>query len=230
MPKTKDAFALEGFDGARILSRNYFRGYAPPEELHLTDEDYLTSIVLSASDADDSTFSERFAGVNGSEAILTFWGSGAKSAKLAYTMTLANKYQTRLTRHNDKLMEYSASLIGDYDFSDKIQTKIRRAQNLADRYADACRAVQNLQRALFNAIATIEDGNADSVRRRFAERLRQARKKKNMTQQDVANLIHMSAGGYTQYELARRDPSIPTLIKLARILDCSADWLLGLTA
>ena len=224
MPKTKDAFALEGFDETRILSRNYFRGYAPPEELHLTDEDYLTSIVLSAADADEANFSDKLADIM----IFDFYANNLM--RLAYTMTRANKYQTRLTQHSDKLMKYSVRLVEKYALDDKIQTKIRRAQNLADSYADACRAVQNLQRAIFNSIATIKDGNADSVRRRFAERLRQARKKKNMTQQDVANLIHMSAGGYTQYELARRDPSIPTLIKLARILDCSADWLLGLTA
>ena len=36
MPKTKDAFALEGFDETRILSRNYFRGYAPPTLTRLT--------------------------------------------------------------------------------------------------------------------------------------------------------------------------------------------------
>lgn len=224
MPKTKDAFALEGFDDKRILARNYFRGYAPPEELHLKDEDYLTSIVLSAADADEANFSDKLADIM----IFDFYANNLM--RLAYTMKKANEYQTRLTKHSDKLMKYSVHLIEKHALDDKIQAKIRRAQYLAERYADACRAVQNLQRAIFNSIATIKDGNADSVRRRFAERLRQARKKKNMTQQDVANLIHMSAGGYTQYELARRDPSIPTLIKLARILDCSADWLLGLTA
>ena len=199
MPKTRDAFALEGFDDKRILAR-IFNGYGEKTDSAIID-----------------SHSKNFALEN--------------AIKLHANCIFAmNQYQTRLTRHSDKLMKYSVHLIRNFPLDDKIQAKIRRAQNLADRYADACRAVQNLQRALFNAIATIEDGNADSVRRRFAERLRQARKKKNMTQQDVANLIHMSAGGYTQYELARRDPSIPTLIKLARILDCSADWLLGLTA
>lgn len=199
MPKTKDAFALEGFDETRILSR-IFNGYGEKTDSAIID-----------------SHNNNFAPEN--------------AIKLHANCIFAmNQYQTRLTRHSDKLMKYSVHLIRNFPLDDKIQAKIRRAQYLVERYADACRAVQNLQRALFNAIATIEDGNADSVRRRFAERLRQARKKKNMTQQDVANLIHMSAGGYTQYELARRDPSIPTLIKLARILDCSADWLLGLTA
>ena len=223
MPKTKPAFALKDFDTARILSRNYFRGYSLAQECNLTDEDYLAKIVSLAFDANDANFSEQTAD------IMIFDFFSGHLMRLAYAMTLANQYQTRFTRHNDKLMKYSVHLIEKNALDDEIQAKIRRAQDLADRYADVCRAVQNLQKSIFDTITTIKEGKGDFLRRRFSERLRQARKKKGMTQQDLANLIQMSQGGYNQYELARRDPSIPTLVKLTRILNCSADYLLGLT-
>ena len=126
-------------------------------------------------------------------------------------------------------MRYLLRLIEKFDIDEKIQAKIRRARILMMMYEDNLRLLHNLQKEIHELILELEETREFKLRQRFAQRLRQARKKAEMTQQDLANRIQMSQGGYTQYELARRDPSIPTLIKLTRILNCSADYLLGLT-
>ncbi len=62
----------------------------------------------------------------------------------------------------------------------------------------------------------------------FAERLKQARLKANLSRKELGDTINLSPNGYGQYESARREPSLLTLKKIAIALNCSVDWLLGL--
>lgn len=209
MPKTRDAFALRGFDEQKIIARMF-----APDFSHRTDAELLATYQfgvnakLFGTDNQFATFS--------------------RITLIEFAMA-ASQYQTRLTRHNDRLLRYSVYLIENFAVDDVIQSRIRRARKLSDRYVDACRAVQSLQKKLHGIIVSIDNYAEQSLRQRFSERLREARKAVGLTQQQVADKIEMTASGYNQYELARRDPSIPTLIKIARILNRSADWLLGLT-
>lgn len=68
----------------------------------------------------------------------------------------------------------------------------------------------------------------NEVRRVFGKRLKQARKAAGLTQAKLAEKIGMTQGGYTQYENVGREPSFTTLVALARVLNVSVDWLLGL--
>ena len=63
---------------------------------------------------------------------------------------------------------------------------------------------------------------------RFCERLKMIRKESDMTQKDVYEKLGISANGYASYEQGRTEPNIDTLIKLCRIFEVSADYLLGL--
>ena len=60
-------------------------------------------------------------------------------------------------------------------------------------------------------------------------RIRDLREDKDMTQAQVAEILHCSQRVYSNYE--RGDVDIPTqvLIKLARFHQTSCDYLLGLT-
>lgn len=206
--KTKDAFALRGFDSERIFARLEY-GFEGK-----TDKAFLDSYKTCISTG-------YFAENNQLAAETVF--------SLSQLMQIANQYQTWLTRHNDRLLRYAVHLVDKYDVDEIIQSKVRRAKNLSDRYADAARSVQDLQKKIYKLIMAIEDCREEKYRRRFSERLREARAAAGMTQLQVANKLEMTASGYNQYETARRDPSIPTLIKIARILNRSADWLLGLS-
>lgn len=57
--------------------------------------------------------------------------------------------------------------------------------------------------------------------------LKQARKAKGMTQDEIAALIGLSRQAYASYETGFRDPDTATLAKLARILDVTTDYLVG---
>ena len=63
----------------------------------------------------------------------------------------------------------------------------------------------------------------------FTERLKDLREEKNLTQKKLADMLSLSKNSICEYEKGRSEPSILTLIKLADILDCSIDYLVGRT-
>lgn len=63
----------------------------------------------------------------------------------------------------------------------------------------------------------------------FAERLQKARKKKNLTQKEVAAYLQMTERSYQHYEGNRRRPNYEILVTLADYFDVTTDYLLGRT-
>ena len=64
---------------------------------------------------------------------------------------------------------------------------------------------------------------------KFAQRLKELRLEKGMTQQQVASLLNIKQQSYTRYEYGTGEPSLQTLIKLADIFAVSTDYLLGIS-
>ena len=62
---------------------------------------------------------------------------------------------------------------------------------------------------------------------KFHEKLKILRKKKGLTQQEVAEFLEMSQPVYQKWESGRRKPSYENLSMLACIFDVSIDYLLG---
>ena len=62
---------------------------------------------------------------------------------------------------------------------------------------------------------------------KFHEKLKMLRKKKGLTQQEVAKLVHVERGVYTNWELGNRNPNYENLSMLACVFDVSIDYLLG---
>jgi len=62
----------------------------------------------------------------------------------------------------------------------------------------------------------------------FGERLKKVRVDRNLLQKEVADTLKMSLSGYNGYENGYRMPGIKTLIKIAKYLNVSIDYLLGL--
>lgn len=60
------------------------------------------------------------------------------------------------------------------------------------------------------------------------ERLKNRRVEKGFTQEDMADKLGITRQGYGNYESGKRDVDSGTLKKLVRILDCEADFLLGI--
>jgi len=60
-------------------------------------------------------------------------------------------------------------------------------------------------------------------------RIRKMRKQKSMTQQDLAEKLGLAKSTISQYETGVNEPDAETLRKLADILGCSVDYLVGRT-
>ena len=60
-------------------------------------------------------------------------------------------------------------------------------------------------------------------------RLKQLRKEKGLTQQEVADLLGIDRRSYSAYETGVNSINAQTLIRLSRIYSASIDYMLGLT-
>lgn len=63
---------------------------------------------------------------------------------------------------------------------------------------------------------------------RFCDRLREQRKRMDMTQEQVAKSLNIVRSTYAYYETGKTQPEIETLMKLARFDSVSVDFLLGM--
>lgn len=60
-----------------------------------------------------------------------------------------------------------------------------------------------------------------------AERIKELRLKKNLTQKQVADYLGMSVIGYAHYEWGDNEPKIEVVKKLCDLFEVSADYLIG---
>ncbi|MDR1080024.1 MAG: helix-turn-helix transcriptional regulator [Deltaproteobacteria bacterium] len=58
-------------------------------------------------------------------------------------------------------------------------------------------------------------------------RLTRRRQELGMTQRNLAKKIGRVPTTISSYESGHREPSLDTLIRMAKVLNCSVDWLLG---
>lgn len=61
------------------------------------------------------------------------------------------------------------------------------------------------------------------------ERIRDIREDNDLTQKQVAEILHVSQRTYSDYELGKLRLSLDTLIKLAEFYDVSLDYLSGIS-
>ncbi|WP_104656502.1 helix-turn-helix domain-containing protein [Ralstonia insidiosa] len=62
----------------------------------------------------------------------------------------------------------------------------------------------------------------------FAERLKQAREERGMDQFELAFLSGLTRSALSEYERGRVLPRVDKVIAIAKILDCTTDFLCGL--
>ena len=61
------------------------------------------------------------------------------------------------------------------------------------------------------------------------ERIRDLREDKDITQKQMAEILHCSQQVYSNYELGQRDIPTAILIALARFHETTTDYILGLS-
>lgn len=61
----------------------------------------------------------------------------------------------------------------------------------------------------------------------FSERLKELRKKKKLTQKELAEQVGVQQGAINKWESEATEPNLNTVVELAKILSSTTDYLLG---
>lgn len=61
----------------------------------------------------------------------------------------------------------------------------------------------------------------------FAERLKELRKEKGLSQSDLAKMLGITQQSYARYELDTSEPCYAMLVCISNIFEVSCDYLLG---
>ena len=63
----------------------------------------------------------------------------------------------------------------------------------------------------------------------FSHRIRELRKKRNMTQRQLANILFVDCSSVTKWETGKSNPDFKKQQELAKLFNVSIDYLLGRT-
>lgn len=63
----------------------------------------------------------------------------------------------------------------------------------------------------------------------LSERIRKLREQKNISQKQLADIMHISQSSISEYESGNQQPPLEMIVKLADFFDVSIDYLLGRT-
>lgn len=149
---------------------------------------------------------------------------------------LLEQYQKRIKHHiNKRLEKYTnaaATVIADEstDNLEEIKHRYKIGRGLTDLYWQVYREIESLADKTEQAIKILDNEVQHVYRKIFADRLKFARQATKLNQREFARRVGLTQTGYSPYENGQRSPSIPTLIRFSKILNRSADWLLGQTA
>lgn len=61
----------------------------------------------------------------------------------------------------------------------------------------------------------------------FSERLKELRKEKQLTQQELAEILGVKRNTYSDWENGKSEPNYKKLVKIADFFGVSLDWLFG---
>ncbi|MBQ3444467.1 MAG: helix-turn-helix transcriptional regulator [Selenomonadaceae bacterium] len=207
MPKTKNAFALQKFDTTRILQRIWFKDFDLP-----VDDD---EIFLNA-------FGKTIEGITTVKNLEIITRLGDRTVF----------YEALLERHITRLNELQRYYVEKFMPTEErdYREKLERVIELVKFYREALSSIASLRDKILLKIQTLKEFFEKDFRQRFfGSRLRQARKAMGLSQQELAERVGFKTfNSIAQYERGIRDPSLPTLFRLATELKCSADWLLNL--
>ena len=99
-------------------------------------------------------------------------------------------------------------------------TDDERAAALLRKYSWYNEVLEMFQLKFGGYFVNGEDRLDDLYRKEFGSRLKAAREAAGMTPKDVARKLSLTVAGYQFYELGKRAPSIPTIIKLSKMFNC----------
>ena len=202
----KKCFALHDFDERRILSRKFFSDLDLPP--NMTDEEILKSFDKSTVDATESTIK-----------------------KLSMILQRVKEYHMRIKTHSEKLEDLLKKFAVEYaDVGDK-DSRIRfsHTKSILTYYKEFFQNIVHLGGIVREEMDGMKNIIDAILKRTFSERLKRARIDKGYTQQQLAEKLGIARITLTQYERTVNEPNFSMLVRIAKILNVSLDWLSGLS-
>ena len=198
--KTKNAFAFRDFDSARILQRPFFKNFY--FESDKSDTEILDSLSESKKDSVDTLERKLYV----IKAVI--------ERLRAFRHLIDRHNKTRLSKYNKKKSKSK---------KDKIQRFVPVME-----YSNASNNILELINKFEKLYCDIEKKLQEHYRKDFANRLKQARQTLGLTQKQLGALIQVSPQAFYLYENGKRDVSVPTIIRLAKVLNMNGNQILGL--
>ncbi|MBQ4494308.1 MAG: helix-turn-helix domain-containing protein [Selenomonadaceae bacterium] len=134
-----------------------------------------------------------------------------------------------IERLQDKLVDFQHFIGRHQERLNRLKYSERNNDSVVVGYLQAVFDCVGLMKKINLLYDTVEKQTQERYRRDFAARLKKARTATGLTQRQLADMVNISPTGFASYEQAKSDPSIPTLIRLAKILKLSENQILGLT-
>lgn len=218
MPKTKDAFAFRDFDVDKILQRKFFNmdGFIDAEKFAERNVQFQVFVKTCSSFNDDIVPVEKYDDAH---------------RRLNLLLRKLGDYDDRIRNHAKKLEKFAVALADKIAISDEHlesrRRQYRRAKFLIEKYGEVRGAISEIYMRAHIQINMLGERVKKLYRKRFAERLKQARLKLELPQWSLADEIDLTTAAYQFYEKGKREPSITTLIRLSRSLGVTPNWLLG---
>lgn len=211
MPKTKDAFALRGFDVEEFIKSKLAECGLQPDAL--TDLGFFAKKKDSADDL-------------------------ARFRKIFFAFRdIISKFRRKIIRHHARLENLQKFFVGRVallDADDEVYFEVykpltKRILGLSEEYMNIAKKIINAENLADDAISFLNAWIKTHYTRIFSKRLREARKSAGLTQAELAAQIGLQRTTYAFYEQGRNEPNVSLAAMFAKELKISADWLLGLT-
>lgn len=201
--KTKNAFAFRDFDSSRILQRPFFKDfYFAPDK----SDDEILELLSKATENSIASWEQKLYAIKATHDRLT-----------EFRHLIDRHNENRLNKYNRKKSESKGIKIAE----------LQRPAPVME-YFNASLSVLELMSKLEKLYFDIEKKIQVRYRKEFGNRLKRARQALGLTQQQLGDLIRISSQGVSLYELGKRDASIPTIIKFAKVLNMNGNQILGL--
>lgn len=229
LPKTKNAFAFRNFDKKKILQRPYFKDFH--FDADKSDEEILKPLSLSGDDS-LPTIEEKHKILNEIYSLL----SQLRVLVSNHSKKRLEKYRKLIQRQIDAVQASETNFksmkqaVNREMELESLQEKYKREQELAFDYILCIPDyITDLMIDINKKWQKLETRLQEMYREKFAERLRQARIKANLSRKNLGDAINISPNGFGLYETGKREPTLTSLIRLARTLNVTTDWLIGVT-
>ena len=206
MPKTKDAFALRGFDFDNFIQAKLA-------------ECGLSKTAVESMDADCNDFEDM---------------QRARKSYQKLDKELKT-FRSRLVRHNERYQKYARALTDllicnndDEFYFSVMKPKRNRMMSLSEKYTAIAQKILKAEERIRGIFYNLDQNQRSYYTKNFARRLRQARIAAGMTQAQLAEKLGIKRGTYNAYETARNEANISVLALVAREFNQPLNWFLGL--